>query len=187
MEDQVRVVTETAIPPCPKCSGTGGTWDPCHVCWGKGTMWVWNEPDQTCIECGGSGLQPCWSCCGTGTVPVRLRNLTPHPVTIVIPGGRSMTIPTDPEGPARCIPTTEVVGKVMVITPDGGDVEFVPVRRTVMGAVTGLPDPEPGVLLLVSRVVAEAARDRKDLVIVDDTVRDDQGRIIGARALAVIP
>jgi hypothetical protein len=36
----------------------------------------------------------------------------------------------------------------------------------------------------VSRQVAEAARDRGDLLVVDETVRDNEGRIIGARALA---
>ena len=189
MGEMTRVVREVAIPPCPHCAGTGQTWDVCHVCDGEMTMWRWNRPDEPCMECEGSGIQPCWSCGGTGAAPVRLRNLTPHPVTIVIvpgPEGRSITIPPDPAGPARCTPTTEVVGEVQVQAPDGGT-DIIPIRRTIMGEVVGLPDPEPGVLLIVSRVVAEAACDRRDLVIVDDTIRDDQGRIVGARALAVMP
>jgi hypothetical protein len=60
----------------------------------------------------------------------------------------------------------------------------VPVFTTRAGQVTGLPDPKPGRYLLVSRQVAEALSGRGDLVVVDDTVRDDSGRIIGARALA---
>lgn len=39
-------------------------------------------------------------------------------------------------------------------------------------------------LLIVSRLVAEACPERDDLVVPDDTVRDDAGRIIGCRALA---
>lgn len=44
-----------------------------------------------------------------------------------------------------------------------------------------LPAPQPGVAYIVSRVVAEAARGRDDLFIVDDAVRDGEGRIVGAR------
>jgi hypothetical protein len=39
-------------------------------------------------------------------------------------------------------------------------------------------------LYIVSRVVAEAARDRDDLVVPDNVIRDDQGRVIACRALA---
>ena len=56
----------------------------------------------------------------------------------------------------------------------------------MFGAVEGLPDPEEGVVWIVSRVVAEAAKERDDLLVTDDAVRDDQGRIIGCRALARI-
>lgn len=41
-------------------------------------------------------------------------------------------------------------------------------------------------MYVVSRQVAEAAPERDDLYVVDDTVQDDQGRIIGDRGLARI-
>lgn len=53
-----------------------------------------------------------------------------------------------------------------------------------LGQVENLPAPQPWVAYIVSRVVAEAARGRDDLFIVDDAVRDGEGRIVGARALA---
>ncbi len=40
------------------------------------------------------------------------------------------------------------------------------------------------VFFIVSRVVAEAMRDRGDLLIPDDAIRDEKGRIVGCRALA---
>ncbi|GAB6875549.1 hypothetical protein [Thermaerobacter litoralis] len=110
----------------------------------------------------------------------RLRNLTPHPVTLVGPDGEQHTIAPDPAGPARV-----VIGRVEEGTVDIEGVPFpVPVFRSRVTAPAQLPEPEPGVLLLVARAVAETVPDRQDLVIVDQTVRDDQGRIIGAQALA---
>lgn len=68
------------------------------------------------------------------------------------------------------------------------DTEYGPVQvyQATPGPVEGLPEPDPAcrVRYIVSRVVAEAARGRADLLIPDDTVRDEQGRIIGCRALA---
>lgn len=49
----------------------------------------------------------------------------------------------------------------------------------------GAHHAEP-VLFIVSRVVAEAAKDRDDLLIPDDVARDEEGRVIGCRALARI-
>lgn len=71
-----------------------------------------------------------------------------------------------------CVPTTP-----------GDEPVMVPVNRTVTGEVEGLPEQTLD-WLVVSRQVAEARPDRGDLLIVDETVRDEQGRIIGARALA---
>lgn len=107
---------------------------------------------------------------------MRLVNLTPHPVTLIV-GDQTLTIPPEPT-PARCSETRTVVGSVEV---DGLEV---PVTVVGFGEVQGLPDPQEGVLYVVSRIVAEARRDRADLVIPDDLVRDGEGRIIGAKALA---
>jgi hypothetical protein len=108
---------------------------------------------------------------------MKLMNLTPHAVTIVANDGATMTIP--PSGTvARCVVTRSVVGTVTVETVT------VPVTATVLGQVVDLPQPEPETLYIVSRVVAEAARDRTDLVVPDDVVRDEAGRVTGCRALA---
>ena len=54
------------------------------------------------------------------------------------------------------------------------------------GAVTGLPDPQPETIYLVSALTAQACRDRNDVFITDDAVRNESGQIIGCRAIAHI-
>jgi hypothetical protein len=106
---------------------------------------------------------------------VKLINLTPHPVTFVTEDGAViLELPGCPN-PPRARENREA----------HGEVNGIPVNKVTMGEVQGLPAPQPGVGYIVSRVVAEAAR-RSDLFIPDMTVRDDQGRIIGCRALAQV-
>ena len=64
---------------------------------------------------------------------------------------------------------------------------FVEIRKRKFTSVTyeedgvemPLPDKQEGVLYIVSRITAEALPNRDDLLMVDGTVRDDDGRIIG--------
>lgn len=53
------------------------------------------------------------------------------------------------------------------------------------GEVTGLPEPEDGVLYIVSMMVLEACR-REDLIAPVDMVRDNTGRIIGCRGFRIL-
>ena len=107
----------------------------------------------------------------------KLVNLTPHPVVLIRDGG------------AIEIPPSGVVPRLREIVEDTGDtVEGVPIVRKGYGEIQGLPDPEPDTYYIVSALVAQAARarglGRDDLLIPDDLVRDEQGRVIGARRLA---
>jgi hypothetical protein len=107
---------------------------------------------------------------------MRLVNLTPHEITIVQDLGDPVRVP--PSGTvARCQEQRAVVAHLKV---EGG---VVPVTHTIFGEVQGLPEPEPSTWFVVSRVVQEACPNRKDLLIPDDSVRDQDGRIIGCRAL----
>jgi len=97
-------------------------------------------------------------------------------------------MPQGPDGPVVTIPPSGLVARcatsrvqVDTITVDG---VTIPVNRTRFGQVSDLPDPQPDTIYIVSSLVAQAVPDRQDVFIVDDAVRDDQGRIIGARALA---
>ena len=106
-------------------------------------------------------------------------NLTPHALNLMPEGPDGPTVTIPPSGiVARCTTSRVQVGTITV------DNIAIPVNRTQFGAVTGLPDPQPDTIYIVSAVVAQAVPDRSDVFIVDDAVRDEQGRIIGARALA---
>ncbi len=106
-------------------------------------------------------------------------NLTPHVLNFMPEGPDGPTVTIPPSGQvARCATSRVQVGTVTV------DGITVPVNRTQFGEVTGLPDPQPDTIFVVSAVVAQAVPNRPDVFIVDDAVRDEHGRIIGARALA---
>ena len=49
--------------------------------------------------------------------------------------------------------------------------------------VTGLPEPQEGVIYLTSTLVAQAVPDRTDVLVPADLRRDEAGRIIGCGAL----
>ena len=97
-------------------------------------------------------------------------------------------MPGGPDGPTVTIPPSGQVARCTVdrvevdtVTVDG---ITIPVNQTRFWAVSDLPDPQPGTIYVVSALVTQAVPDRADVYIVDDAVRDEQGRIIGARALA---
>ncbi len=111
-----------------------------------------------------------------------LRNLTPHDITVkVADTDESFTI--TPSGVvARC--QTEYITVAQVV---GGGDPF-NVRERYFNEPQDLPDPVEGTLYIVSRIVAEACADsRDDLLMVDGTIRDENGRIIGCEAFARWP
>lgn len=113
---------------------------------------------------------------------MRLVNLTPHPIVICDrDGAPQVTLPACPT-PARC--STE---RVLVGTAEMEGLT-VPLTKVRYGAVENLPEPESGTLYIVSAIAAAAAKSmgRTDVAIVDDTVRDAAGRIIGAKALSLL-
>ena len=110
---------------------------------------------------------------------MRIVNLTPHALNLMPSGPTGPVVTIPPSGQvARC-----AVDRVQVdtVTVDGISV---PVNQTRFGSVSDLPDPQPDTIFVVSALVAQAVPERQDVYIVDDAVRDEQGRIIGARALA---
>lgn len=108
---------------------------------------------------------------------MNLVNLTPHVITLITEKGE---IKIQPSGTiARVAVTREKIGEVTV-----SNNIIIPVYKNKFGSVENLPDPQPDTLYIVSSLVAQAVPDRKDVVIPDDSVRDSEGRIIGAKALA---
>lgn len=103
-------------------------------------------------------------------------NLTPHAITF-LDGNNSVLATIEPSG---------VVARASQTRDRVSEVNGIPVNQCSYGAVTGLPDPQDETIYLVSALTAQACRDRSDVFITDDAVRDDSGRIIGCRAIARI-
>ena len=108
---------------------------------------------------------------------MKIVNLTPHALNFLDAENRVvLTVPSS--GVARAAQRRESIG---TIDTDG---VTLPVTRSVFGAVEGLPAPEAGTIYIVSAITAQAVPKREDVFIVDDSVRDENGRIIGVRGLA---
>ncbi len=107
-----------------------------------------------------------------------LINLTPHEVVLVC-GDHILAFP--PSGTvARVIRERRREGALK-----GGDV-LIPVNAISETDIANLPPPESGKQYIVSNIVARFASDRDDLLTVDQVIRNNNGHIIGAAALAKI-
>ena len=60
------------------------------------------------------------------------------------------------------------------------------VGATWVGVEPSLPEPRPGAVYVISRVVAEHFPERADLVWLDDLVRDEHGEMVAAHSLACL-
>ena len=113
---------------------------------------------------------------------MQIRNLTPHAVRIVDEQG-SLLAEFPSEGAARAEQRDTPQGDLLIGTA------AVPTVRTEFGGLIGLPDPEEGVLLIVSNILVQAAKEvgrpTDDLLFPSGIpLRDAAGQIIGVRALA---
>ena len=103
-------------------------------------------------------------------------NLTPHDIVFVGDDG-NVILTVTPSGLARVQATVVATG----ITVGG-----IPITETKFGKVEGLPEPKEGTAYVVSRMVAEATKGRKDLFIPNESVRDECGNIIGCHSLTQV-
>ena len=95
-------------------------------------------------------------------------NLTPHSIILC---GKTI----EPSGLARCETSLIKIGEVNGIA----------INRRSFGEVYGLPEPEADTYYIVSAIVAQAVRGlRNDCLVVDETIRDEAGRIVGCKSLA---
>jgi len=109
---------------------------------------------------------------------VKIVNLTPHPINLSLQNNKRAEIP--PSGiVARVEEKTETIGKIQV--GDGN----IPVIRKTLGRVENLPEPREDTIYIVSLIVAQAlSGSRSDVYIIGESIRDEQGRVIGAKSLA---
>lgn len=100
-------------------------------------------------------------------------NLTPHTINFVSMEGE----------PLLAIEPSGTIARVSVKTETIGEFAGVPVTKSVYSDVVDLPDPQPDTVYVVSSLVAQRCSDRDDVFIPNESVRDEQGRIVGCKSL----
>lgn len=101
-------------------------------------------------------------------------NLTPHAINFLDESNR----------PILTVQPSGVVARAKQTRTLCGTIAGIPVNQCAYGQVQGLPEPAKETIYVVSSITAQACPERPDVYIVDDSVRDENGRIIGVRALA---
>ena len=106
-------------------------------------------------------------------------NLTPHALNVRALDKSTLVLPPSPDGPARVVydrlppEQTTIAGHEIAISVAGSPREII-----------GLPEPEPGVVYIVAKAVADAAPGgRGDLMSPGRLLRDADGNVVGCDGL----
>jgi len=109
---------------------------------------------------------------------VKLVNCTPHMITIFLDDGMVLDIP-----PSHIVARrAEHRQRFETVCVDGVEI---PLTRKWYGAHESLPPEQPGVYYIVSVLTSQDST-RKDLLVPDMQVRDNGGRTLGCRTLALL-
>ena len=100
-------------------------------------------------------------------------NCTPHPITLI-----------SQDGSFSIFPKGEIVPRLVQNTVEVDTINGVSITETSFGETTNLPEKQEGVYLIVSRMILEANKDRNDLLVPNELVRDEAGVIIGCKSLS---
>lgn len=105
----------------------------------------------------------------------QIKNATPHTLNIFVDGKEVMTLE-----PSGILPRVEQHEEV-VDTING-----IKITKQTFSEPYGLPEEEEGVFWVVSRLTAEATKNRKDLLVPGPMVRGEDGRPVGCNGLSRI-
>ena len=103
-----------------------------------------------------------------------IKNYTPHQINICNEAGEIVKT-FDNSGLIRLKASTE----------NAGEIDEVPLSKTIFGEVEGLPEFQEGTFYIVSQLVKSALPNRKDLFVPAEVVRDSSGNIIGCKSLGI--
>ena len=134
---------------------------------------------------------------------MKIKNLTPHAICIFTTsqcveqkkGNYTTLVLKEGEKPVLTIEPEKEIARVSSKTIYTDPVEFngvsIPLAKVVFGEVEGLPvNLEEDTLYIVSSITVNAFKanghDTKQLRLVADTVRNEQGQIVGALSLAEV-
>ncbi len=106
---------------------------------------------------------------------IMIKNFTPHDIHVV--NEKNEIIKTyQSEGLIRLKATTVSAGLT---------VDDVRISKTVFGEPEGLPEYELGTFYIVSQLVKNALKEREDLLVPAEVVRDEKGQITGCKSLGI--
>lgn len=108
----------------------------------------------------------------------KIKNLTPHDINLLC---EDETLTLRSEGVLRLATSRIKVGEIEY---NGKKIN---ITKTKFSKIDDLPKREEGVIYIVSSLICQNYPERDDFYIVDDTVRDSDGRIIGARSISQNP
>jgi hypothetical protein len=112
-----------------------------------------------------------------------IRNLTPHPIQIYSRDDTDLALVHF--GPDEVLPVAGVPARLAMVELGTKDHNGVVYELVEYGPAHSLPEPEPGVWLVVSLPVALACGpSRTDLLVPYREVRDENGTVAGCRMLA---
>ena len=110
-------------------------------------------------------------------IKAEIINLTPHSITFVDDEGTELLV-VEPSGQLARVSSSTV--RTGWIETSAGI--RIPTSGTEYGEVQGVPDEEPGKVYIVSSLVASRCQGRYDILIPNESVRDEKGRIIGCHS-----
>lgn len=105
---------------------------------------------------------------------MQIINLTPHSITIV----------DENDMPILVLPKTDVPARVSCsIVTTGETINGIPVTANSYSDIENLPAPAEDTVYIVSSIVASRCKNRNDVFVPNESVRNDAGIIIGCRSL----
>ena len=111
-------------------------------------------------------------------MPLIVVNLTPHAISIFSAEGAEYVY-----APSRTpVRVSTMPGKALPL-----DLPFPVTAAATLGPVVGLPEPEAGVIFVVSGMVATACKGRFDVFSHGELIRDEKGQPVGCRGLVQAP
>jgi hypothetical protein len=110
---------------------------------------------------------------------INVVNCTPHDVNLITESGNIIVFKRSGIIP-RLLEQQKIISSI-----DINGIEINIVKKSFLEP-EGLPEPQENTFYIVSALVAGACKNRDDLVVPNDVIRDEEGRIVGCKNLAKI-
>ena len=109
----------------------------------------------------------------------KIINMTPHEISLFKGENDQILFPS--MGTIRLSSTIEMVEPIS--TKDGE----IPMTKTVFGKAENLPVYKEDTYYIVSAILCQAYPHRKDFIMTNQTIRDENGVIVGCKSFTINP